>query len=453
MPDPPLARRFAEFTSLTKHCEPPEYALEAAKRCLLDYLGCAVAGSATDLGEGTAAYTLEQGGKPEATVIGAGGKASARDAALANGVSGHVLELDDGHRYANGHPGVTVIPAALAVAERGGASGRALVAGILVGYEVFIRVACAVNPSHLARGFHTTGTCGALGASAAAARIMGLDERGAEDALSIGALQASGLLEVMSGESRVKPFNAGRAAMNGVLAADLASRGVTAPESTLDGGEGFFRAYSDRWDASRITGGLGEGYEIAGVYFKVHAACRHAHPAIDAVLQLTKEQALAPGDVQRITVDTYSTAFKLTGTEYEPRTESTAKFSLPYCLAAAVTHRRVSPGEFTQDRIRDPGLLSLARRVTVRVDPELDRLVPAKRGARVTVTARGRGYEAYVENPLGEPESPLSWGEVADKFRALAEGNLRPGGADEVIRAVSRLDKLGNVRELTSLLV
>jgi len=158
------------------------------------------------------------------------------------------------------------------------------------------------------------------------------------NALGIAGVQVAGLLEVMRGESMIKPLNAGRAAHNGTLAAVLAERGITAPSTIFEGDNGFFRAYSDKYEMNEVVEELWEAYHIMGIYVKLHAACRHAHPAIDCALHLAGEHRLDPEDVERVVVKTYSAAYKLTGTEYEPRPLSTAKFSIPYCIAAALTY-------------------------------------------------------------------------------------------------------------------
>jgi 2-methylcitrate dehydratase PrpD len=365
---------------------------------------------------------------------------------------GHVHELDDGHRFALGHPGVTSIPAAIAVAEKVDAGWKELITATVLGYDMFIRVARAINPSHLSRGFHTTGTCGTLGSAVAAAKILGLDEKEIVNALGIAGVQAAGLMEVMRGESMIKPFNAGRAAYNGTLAALLAERGISAPNTVLEGHNGFCKAYSDTYDLKRMMDGLGEDFQIMGVYFKLHAACRHAHPAIDCILHLAKEYMLAPEEVEKVVVKTYSAAYKLTGTEYEPKTESTAKFSIPYCIATALTYGKVGIDEFAMDKITDKRLLQLARRVKVKIDPEIDTLVPEKRGALVEVFTIGGGrYEWMVENPRGEPENPVGDKELRAKFKTLTSSILDNDRIYSIIKVLENLESLNSIKKLTKL--
>lgn len=453
MSGPTIAERLAAYAASLEYDDLPESVVVQAKRCLLDTIGVALAGFGTDLGRAFSSLVMEWGGSGEATVFGDGMRVPAVNAALANGAMGHIHELDDGHRFAMGHPGVTSIPAAVAVAERAGATGRELIAATVLGYDAFVRVATAINPSHRGRGFHTTGTCGTFAAAAAAGKALGLDEERIANALGIAGVQAAGLMEVMRGESMIKPLNAGRAAQNGVLAALLAERGVTAPTTIFEGGDGFLGAYSDDYEAQRIVDDLSGDYHIMGTYVKLHAACRHAHPAIDCALELAREHGLDPEAVERVVVRTYSAAHRLTGTEYEPRTVSTAKFSTPYCVAAALTHGRISPDEFTAEKIADPRLLGLAKRVEVVVDPEIDRLAPEKRGASVEISVKGGPkYEWAVENPRGEPENPVSREELEDKFRSLVGPILGAGNVQRIIDVVADIESLEDVGELTLLL-
>ena len=448
------ADRLAVFARNLEYVDLPKAVVEQAKRCLLDTIGVTLAGSKTDTGKTFISLAREWSGIEEATIIGDGARVPSPNAALVNGTVGHVHELDDGHRFALGHPGVTSIPAAIAVAEKVAANGRELITATVLGYDVFVRIAKSVNPSHRSRGFHTTGTCGTFGAAAAAGKILGLDEKEMVNAIGIAGVQAAGLMEVMRGESQIKPLNAGRAAHNGSLAALLAERGVTAPRTILEGDDGFCKAYSDKYATKRIVEELGENYSIMGIYVKLHAACRHAHPAIDCALHLVREHTLTPEEVERVVVKTYTAAYRLTGTEYEPKTASTAKFSIPYCLATALTYGRVGLDEFTMDKIGDEGLLKLARRVAVQVDPEIDKLAPDKRGASVELFIKGGGrYKWMVDNPRGEPEKPVSNKELRDKFKTLVNPVLGSDKASKIINTVNRLEKMKNVKDLTRLLL
>lgn len=421
------------------------------KKCLLDLIGVAMAGSTTDLARILSDLVIAKRGVQESTIIGKKTKVPSDEAALVNGVSAHVLELDDGHRFAMGHPGATVIPAALAVAETIDANGKDLTTAIACGYEVFSRIAIAVNPSHMERGFHTTGTCGTFGATAAAGKILGLNERQLSNALGIAGIQAAGLMEVMRGESIVKPLQPGRAAQSGVMAVQLAKEGVTAPGSIIEGDKGFCKATSDRYSIERITRDLGKSdLEIMRVYFKLYPACRHIHPSLDAVLELVTKHDILPEQVDAVKVKTYKAAVELCGGQYQPKTVSTAKFSLPYCIATAIINREVTLDMFTGDRIKDERTLALASRVRIEVDPIVDHLTPEKRGSIVEVIRKdGKSFTNYIQNPRGEPEVPVSLEDLRHKFRDMSKRLVPSEEAERISSLIERVESIRNIEELT----
>ncbi|MEM3849036.1 MAG: MmgE/PrpD family protein [Zestosphaera sp.] len=234
-----LVDQLAKFIYEVRYEDLPSEVVEKAKTCFLDYVGVALAGSRTEFGETITKFVKQLGGVGESTVIGDGSAVPSVNAAYVNGALVHIHELDDGHRVAMGHPGASVISAALAVGEKVNASGKELIEAIVVGYDIFIRMGVAVNPSHFRRGFHTTSTCGVLSAAAAAGKLLGLNTDGLGNALGIAATQASGLMEVTRGESVIKPLQPARAAQSGVLSALLAQSGLTAPKTMLDGESGF----------------------------------------------------------------------------------------------------------------------------------------------------------------------------------------------------------------------
>jgi 2-methylcitrate dehydratase PrpD len=422
------------------------------KLALIDLLGVTLGGLDIPSAAAIRSLALAQGGAPQATLIGVGTRTAGLQAALANGTAGHALDMDDGHRLAAGHPGVTVIPAALAAAEISGASGDELLAAIAVGYEVFVRVASAMNPSHLDRGFHTTGTIGPLGAAAAAGLLLGLDARGLTHALGAAASSAAGLFQVLHEGAMFKPVHAGRAAEAGLFAALWAREGGEAPRRALDGQDGFLRAYADDVDATPILEKLGEPEAILGMYVKLHSACRHVHAAVDAGLELFQRRGLAVGDVESIDVETYAVADRMTGHKGEVRDIPTARFSLQFCLALAALRGAAGPVEFVDETLRDESLHDFARRISVREDKRLSELYPRERGARLAVRLKdGRQESLTVMFPRGEPENPATDAEYHDKFRANAAGRLDRGDADRVIEAVEHIERtsVGSVLALT----
>jgi 2-methylcitrate dehydratase PrpD len=439
-----VAQRERPLGSATKH---------QAKLALIDLLGVTIGGLDIPSAATIRTLALAQGGWPEATLIGIGRRTSALQAALANGTAGHALDMDDGHRLAAGHPGVTVIPAALAAAEIGGAAGEELLTAIAVGYEVFVRVASAMNPSHLDRGFHTTGTIGPLGAAAAAGLLLGLDARGLTHALGAAASSAAGLFQVLHEGAMFKPVHAGRAAEAGLFAALWARNGGEAPRMSLDGQDGFLKAYADAVDPAPITSDLAESKAILGMYVKLHSACRHVHAAVDAGLELFQRRRLPYNEVESIDVATYAVADRMTGHKGEVKDIPTARFSLQFCLALAALRGAAGPVEFVAETLQDQALHEFAGRISVREDKLLSELYPRERGARLTVRMKGGREESLtVMFPRGEPENPATDSEYYDKFRANSAGRLDLAEADRVIQAVEHIEStpIATVLALTS---
>ncbi len=418
----------------------PDEILRQAVRVVLDLVGVAIAGAGTPMGRVSARFACDHYAAGPATVVGASGGLSAVGATWANGIAASALDLDDGHRLAMGHPGASVIPAALAVAETTGASGREFLAAIVAGYEVAVRASAARVPAYKERQY-STGIWGGLGAAAAAGRLLGLDERGFHSALgtaaSHGPFPPAG---PMANDSMTKEV-IGWAAMTGCAAAFLSRNGFVGPEDVFD--------YSGRWNTNDLVDGLGDParYAVLGVYFKPHAVCRWAHPAIDAMLELTARHAIGPAEIETICVEGFYEMTRLL--DYAPRTVVGAQFSLPFALALAARDRAVGLAQVSESALTDPELLALARRVEVKVDPELARQFPAKTSARVTVrTARG-GYCSAVEFPKGNPENPLADTELVDKFRAVAGPVIGDAAARALVDAILDLPTAPAVTPLT----
>ncbi len=443
-----VTRDLADFVVNTSYEDLPGEVIERAKLCILDWLGCALAGSLEPPAKIITSIIEKTGGREESTVIGTRVKTSSMNAALANGIFGHAVELDDIHETAIIHPAAPVLPAALAVAEHVNAGGQDFITSVVLGYEVGIRVGMAINPSHY-QFWHTTGTAGTFGAAAAAGKILGLNIEEMVYALGIAGTQAAGLIEVFGTMS--KPFNAGKAAENGVWAALLAKEGFTSSRSILEAEKGYCRAAARECDLNRITENLGREFEIMNNIFKIHASCGHTHGAIDAVIQLSKEQGIKPEDVDRIVVRTYPIAVDVVGKNYEPKTAPEAKFSLPYCLAVALIYGKVGLTEFSEEKLRDLKIRKLSKRVTVMVDPEYTsaRLGPAK----VTLyTIDGKEFTCRVDIPKGYPKNPVTREELEGKFVDLASLVLPSERVKEIARTVNSLEKLDRITFLADLL-
>ncbi|MSO93345.1 MAG: MmgE/PrpD family protein [Rhodospirillales bacterium] len=443
----------------------PKPVIERARLFVLDYLGVTLAGSSESSSLIIADVVKTLGGRETSTVIGHDFRTSAAMAALANGVMGHTIEMDDDHRTAAVHPAVAVIPAALAAAEHAKASGRAFLEGVIAGYELMTRIGDAFLGTQYHEGFHPTGTCGVFGAAAAAGRIFRLSETQLVQAFGIAGTQAAGLQEWKADGSWTKRLHPGKSAEAGILAAMLAKRGYTGPATILEGEHGFLKAFSfeRKWDAAKITDGLGTEYRGHGTSFKPYAGCRFFHQVVDATLALVREHGIKPEQVADATVRVYRTAhitlFNPEERRRNPQTVVDAQFSIPYAVAVSILRGPPVAKHFTEKAIRDPEVLDLCRRVKGIPDEDYEKLYPARYPANVTIRLRdGREVSKYQDLPSGDPENPIYAEagrferEIEDKFRALLA--LQPKYAklcDRMIARTKTVETLPNVAGLLTL--
>jgi len=439
-----ISERYADFIVRTRFEDLGAEVVEQAKKLILDLVGVSLAGYATmEFPKNVVAYFVDLGGKPEATIVQTRKKFPAVNAAFANASCAHAIDMDDGHRFAALHPGVAVIPAALAAAELGGADPKTLLAGIVAGYEFMIRLGVAINPSSLNRGFHITGITGVYGAAAAGAKILNLNQEETAGALGMAGLQASGLIQVnheVEG-AKVKPLNPARAASNGLLSCILAKRGARGPLQILEGEDGYLKAVSDEVKQDLLTKGLGKEFEILKVYVKLYAACRHAHAPIDAVFEALKGQTVELEEITKISVETYSAAVRLAGIK-EATTPSAARFSIPFSVAIAIARKEAGPNQYCEEVVRDRSIQALARKVEMAVSDKWETAYPRKRGATVTVHTRsGNKLGSEVELAKGEPENPASWDEMYRKFFSNATQLLSEKDAEELGERIMAIEQ------------
>ncbi|MGG1658087.1 MmgE/PrpD family protein [Brevibacillus sp. NRS-1366] len=439
-----VSKEFARYI-LNVHFENlPQEVIGAAKRCVLDWLGSAIAGANQSPIQIIRQVAEEMGGAAQATKV-TGGQSSVALAALVNGASSHIVELDDIHKASIIHAGTVVIPAALAMAEWKARSGKELIEAVVAGYEVCYRVGEAVSPSHYYH-WHNTATCGTFGAAAAAAKLLDLGDEQIVHALGNAGTQAAGLWEFIVDGSMSKQLHPGKAAMNGILAALLAEKGFTGASRILEGDRGFIKAMSAEDKPHCLTEGLGAVYKIMENSFKIHASCRHTHHAIDLVLELSAQNRLQPVDVESIRVKTYQVALNITDNS-KPDSVYAAKFSLQFCTALALVRKRAGLSDFTEETLYDSKIRELMKRVEVVVEPEIDAHYPETWGATVEIVKTdGSILHKHAEYPKGDPENPVSESEIVAKFRYLA-AHLPPETVERFVRTVGELEHLGDVRE------
>ncbi len=365
-------------------------------------------------------------------------------AIVANGLAGTMLELDEGNRYARGHPGIHVFPAALAEAERLGRSGAALLTALIVGYDVAARLggAAPVRPT-----MHMHGVHGAVGAAAAVARLRELDEDVAARALGVAAgLTLGTSWRTALGGATVRNAYAGVGGASGWLAVDLAAAGVTPLPDMLT--ETFGRISGTGLDAALALDGLGERFEVTRNYFKRYACCRYNHPAVEALEALLAETPIAADRVASIRVAT--TALGATMADRDPVGALGAKFSIPYALAVRLVLGDCGVDAFREPALSHPGVRALARRVDVAEDPALTALTPGLRPARVDVRlGDGRVLTRQVDSPSGEFDRPYAEDLLRDKFVTLAAPSLGTGAAAAAWDLCRHAGELKSARELT----
>ena len=435
--NPSLSAAFARDL-FALHAALDDSAIIKARECLLDFLGVAVAGAHDRRASHGAILNRLGSGGTAATVLGLDARANLLTAGLLNGMSAHHFELDDGHRYGMVHPGATVIAALLPLAETRDVDDAGLLRAIVVGYEAAIRLAMAVQPGMKHRGYHATGTCGAIGAAMGAGVLLGQDPTQLHTTLCLAATQAAGLLQVIREGSDLKPFNAGQAALHGLLAATMGSVGFTGPRDVLGDAQGLLNVLSDTPQADRLADVGREAPAIHGIYVKPYAACRHCHPAIEAALALRNRERLDIAEVDSVQVHTYGLAVHLHD-HRRVQTSADARMSTPYSVAAALRFGSADMAQFSPKAMTDPELQRVLEAVEVVEDPTLSANVPRERAARVTISLRNGDHSQHtVTLPKGEPENPLAPDERLDKFRSLvAHAGLPPERATEIIGCVS----------------
>ncbi len=451
-------RRLAEFCAGITWDTLPDAVRQKAKLCVLDFFANVYGSLELGAVSRVASYIRSLGGPQTATALGYEFKTGIHHAAFLNGTGAEAIEAQDGLRYGGNHPGVAVIPAALALAEELGSGGRAMLEAVVAGYEASARPAAAIHPHHTLAGFLPTGTCGTFGAAAAASKLMGHDADGMLNALgNAGFVLPLSMAEHLMGGYTSKIVQGGQAASAGLTAAGLASVGITGPPYVFEGSElgGGFARITTGTDPNleRIVDRLGVAYSIQEVYFKPYTACRHTHGAAQAALELAATQSFALSEIEEVHVYTYGIATIAVGKGItENDTFVSAQFSLPYVVAAALTDREMGPNQLTEQRISDADLIDISRKVHVQLDEALNARYPDFTASRVEIKLKGgRTLSHQVDVPKGDPRDPMGESDLADKLKRFAK-RKEEKTLDQIIHTTSALETLKDVRELTSLI-
>ncbi|NPV71159.1 MAG: MmgE/PrpD family protein [Firmicutes bacterium] len=404
----------------------PEDVVEHAKMCLLDYLACMRAGSATEATQAARRFASLWFGGPQTSALGGRERMGLLGAVFCNAIAASELDIDDGHRAALGHPGAAIIPAALGVGGMLRSSGKELLASIIVGYEVGVRAGEIIYSQSKER-FFGSGTWAAIGVAAASARLLRLSRPQSSAAIGIAEAHAplTPVMKSIASGAMVKE-SLGWAAVTGVSAALLAREGFEGVESVLDEAK-----EPQRW---------GDEYYIKRVYFKQYPSCRWSHPVLDAITALLRHHPLGADEVQEVRVYTFAKALSLAN--YRPKTVHHAQYSIPFTVGALLVRGDVTPRDISPESIHDARLLDVARRVRLILDPDREKVFPDKCTARVVIVKRdGAFLESPVIQARGDWDNPFTREEMIGKFLRLTTGALTEHQQRLTLRLVDGLER------------
>jgi 2-methylcitrate dehydratase PrpD len=440
--------RLAEYAASVRYDDLPSDVVQRAKDCITDTVAVIVQGSSLPWSRIVARYAQRMGTGGGSRILGVDGPAvQAPAAALANGASAHAFESDNLTRPGAGvHPGATLLPPALAVAQDRGSSGRDLIAAIVAGFEVMYRIGRATKHSNERHGFHAPGTTGPFGAAIAAATLMQLDAAAMTNALGIAGSLAGGLMEfARSGTgAMVKRLHLGRAAESGVLAASLAADGFTGPRSVLEGEAGFLKVFCTEWDEADLTRGLGSEFTTLNLCLKRFPVHMTAQTAVQAILELQAEHGFDGGQVDRVVVAGNERMATVNNIP-EPTDIMMAQYSIPFCVALALFRDPRDPASFDASALTDDAIRAMCRRVEVIAANPQAKIAGA---SIVTVHLKdGRSVTREVEEFNGTPARPLTRVELRDKF-ALLMGPANAGRAGELFERLQNLELETDLRWL-----
>lgn len=440
----PLAVVLGRFVAGVQAEHLPEEARQAVSLRMLDTLAAAASG--VQQGAERGLLRLLPGDGPIA-VWGTAARRGLRDAVIINSAVSHSAYFEDGCRYTGGHPSSALIPAAFALACERGSSGAELVAAIVAGYEVFLRLGRAIYPSTVQRGFQSTAILAAPATAAAASVLLRLPAERAAHAIAIACSHGAGLKEALKNAGS-QPLQVGRSSEGGLLSALYAAQGADGVPDVIE--RGFFKAYAGTASADIVTRGLGLQWGIGNTYLKMHGGCRGNHAPVDAAAGLMREHGLAPRDIasMNVRVDTVTLAAEVA----EPANADQAKFSIAFSIAAKLLKGDAMPRRYTDAALADPEMRALMARIRVRADAALDEGYPDRRGAMIGArTVDGRELDYALDRALGEPEQPYAQADIERKFD-LTAGALYGPSAGRIKDMAMSLPALPGLTPLNDLL-
>jgi 2-methylcitrate dehydratase PrpD len=447
-------KKLANFCTELDYEAIPKKIVGKIKWAILDNIGIILGAATTDFGRAIAEYTRALGDREEATVLGFGFKSSTRGTAFVNGSLSETLEMQDGYTKGGYHPCSGTISASLALAEWQKKTGKDLITAVVVGYEAGNRVAEVIHPSHVSRGFQPTGTAGTVGAAAAVARILGLNDEQMFNALNI----AGFILPISTGDNlwggySVKPVHGGAAAKSGIESAMLAKQGLKA--APLEGDakiqKGFCKIVSDGPKFERMIEGLGEKYTIEEIYFKPYATCRKIQGPVEIAIDLRKKYGLNGEDIEDILIKTDESAVQRSGSMKTDTNSSftLCQFSMSYAVAGALMDGEAGLKQLTQERISDPEIHRLASKVRVVADPEMQKMYLNYRPSMMEITTKnGRKVSGRVDYPKGDYRKPMTGEELVAKFLGSTKNVIGENKAKKAMDIVLDMENLDSMERL-----
>jgi len=437
----------------------PNDVVQKVKTLFLDTLGICIASSKKDYAKAVIELAKELGSKPESTMFVYGGKVSAANAVIANAALAHGLDFDDTHAEAIVHPSACIVPVALAMSEAKSRAGETLITAAVLGYETMIRIGLAAKGGFHDKGFHATPICGVFASGVIAGKILGLNTLQYQHALGICGSQATGLQEFLNDGTWVKRLHPGWAAHGGIISALLAQKGYTGPYKVFEGRFGLFKGFfpdEGKYDLSQIDKDLGKDWETLRISIKPYPCCHFIHSFIDCAVYIKNEYEIKDEDIQEIECITSKRAASIvcepTEVKKNPTTIYGAQFSLPFGVAAALIKGKLGLREFSEDNLKDSEIIKMMAKVRHTIDPNINSQKYFPGHVKIK-TKEGKIYEHNIEKQRGCSENPMTPEEIENKFRENVEGIISHDRAQAIIDKVSILEKLGNISELTNLMI
>ena len=436
-----VVEKIAEYIVGELEQRQPAQVIHHAKRAFIDWFAAMYSGSIQDPNPLLRQAFIDEDDTQQAVIFPYEQRSSVKVAAFLNGASAHTSEFDDIFRDGGLHPGCATIAAALALGQHQNQSGSQVISAVIAGYEVSSRISAAMGRGHY-QFWHTTGTIATFGAAASGAVLLHLNRQQTAHALATSATLAAGLQQAFRSNGMSKPLHSAHAAETGVMSAMAASKGVTGALDVLEGSAGMGAAMSDSADWSKATEGLGEIYNIKTITFKNHGCCGHTFAAIDGLLAIMSANQITPAEIARIDISTYGPAISITDRK-NPKTSQECKFSMQYVVAHAAHYGSVRVSAFEETRMKDPKIRAMLKNINLTIDPEIDMQFPTRRAAHICVTTKsGQIVKHYQQTRKGDPDLPLSDGELNEKFTELTAPVLGENKTEELLKNLWRLDEI-----------